>query len=149
MVKSQIHHRCTFALTALVGPSSAVLMIPRAGSPRILSDEMKYAAESVEATYPPRNFSAARFEMCVLYRSPIAYDTKPGPETSLSWTQFYGHPIRTNTMMVTRYPAIDRVGIRMLCIISTTLPPNEFYADPCAASIFRTNQVFFMRTMSQ
>lgn len=56
-----------FALTALVGPSSAVLTIPRASSPRILSDEMKYAAESVEATYPPRNFSAARFEMCVLY----------------------------------------------------------------------------------
>jgi hypothetical protein len=54
-----------FALTALVGPSSAVLMIPRAGSPRIVRDKMIYAKESNEALHPSRNFSAARFDLYV------------------------------------------------------------------------------------
>jgi hypothetical protein len=57
-----------FALTALVGPSSAVLMIPRAGSSRIYWDRTEYATGSIETIYPARNFSAARFDKYVLCR---------------------------------------------------------------------------------
>lgn len=50
------------ALTALVGPSSAVLMIPRRGSPRTFSDRSLYANTTDENTYPTRNISAASLE---------------------------------------------------------------------------------------
>jgi hypothetical protein len=39
-------------LTALVGPSSAVLMIPRPGSPNVLGKITRYANKSVQDLYP-------------------------------------------------------------------------------------------------
>ena len=40
-------------LIALVGPSSAVLMIPRTGSPYVVEVVTRYLSQSVQSLYPP------------------------------------------------------------------------------------------------
>jgi hypothetical protein len=49
------------ALTALVGPSSAVLMIPHAGKPRVIFDETVWGSQPTEVVYP-RNVSAPKLD---------------------------------------------------------------------------------------
>jgi hypothetical protein len=63
-------------LTALVGPSSAVLMIPRSGTPRVVWDVTKFSNESVETLYRSRIGTAEGFNLYVscLLRS---VSTKP------------------------------------------------------------------------
>ena len=53
-----------FALTALVGPSSAVLMIPRAGVPRTSSHTQLWGVASDEASYPSK-IPISRFDSYV------------------------------------------------------------------------------------
>jgi hypothetical protein len=56
-------------MTALVGPSSAVLMIPRAGSLRITRDYKLWGAEPTKTSYAPQNLSATDIDLYV--RLPI------------------------------------------------------------------------------
>lgn len=53
------------ALTALVGPSSAVLMIPRAGTSHLLGNITLRGVEPTAISYP-QNLSVTRFDMYVL-----------------------------------------------------------------------------------
>jgi hypothetical protein len=67
-------------LTALVGPSSAVLMIPRSGSPYIISEVTKYSNGSIEALYPSHNLPFKEISLYVPY-SLVTSTTDPGPVT--------------------------------------------------------------------
>jgi hypothetical protein len=55
----------TLILTSLVGPSTAILMIPRADTPHIAGQETLYSSTSFEELYPSLLTRADGFDLCV------------------------------------------------------------------------------------